>query len=641
MSYLAAGSLLLLPGAWIAFGVRGSALSPSMRVAVAATLSPFLAGLQFLALRVAGVGVEAAVWLVVLVNLPALILLVRSFRADRTAVNRTAVVTGGILFLLVVGCAAIPLLDVAYRRFSWHGLIHTDVIYAFANGAILPEDPELAAVALAYPWLGHAYWTVLARVADLSPTVIYLATNLVLLAATGAAVYAAARMLGARVPIALGATVLAALGPNLPGLIGWSLMPPNASGAWWAVLGDLRYTPFLLKYSQFEVMTFSIALFAVLVALAIACVMRRRRADALLASIVTLALGAIYPILFPVAFALLAALLTAPYVRHGPPRLEWKRLGGPLVVLAVVAVATVLFLKLYTLGQTGQAASPSSVRAAGKKTVSMTLTFAPVLWLGWRGWLQADARVREAFLVLLTGVATGIALHIGLRLGAGLNEYKFVFGAGLCAVGPVAVGIQSLIGRRRRADYLLPAVGVAGLAAVMLAFSTFRIPRTATTPLTVDEGAFWLRLKDAPARVWTDAVRSRSDPATILVVREPAFHAAAFTARSLIVSWEGERAHFGHNMFSRFNLVDLRGYSPELYDERVRLLERVYAPETSGPDGLLRELLSLGRPLAIVFHAGEESGFRDWLDRQGIGERWAGEPEGATVYYISSGETDA
>jgi hypothetical protein len=451
-------------------------------------------------------------------------------------------------------------------------------------------------------------------------------------------IYAATRMLGANRPIALGATLLAALGPNLPGLVGWSLVPPNANGLWWALAGDLRYSPFLLKFAQFEVMAFGIALLAAMVPVAVAAFIYKRRHEPVLAAVLAAAVATTYPVLFPVAFVLLAPILVAPYVTGRPARLELRRTGGPAALLAGITAMAILFLLLYTEGPETQIVSISSLRAFAKKTVSATLTFGPLLWLGWRAWRDANQELRRAHLVLLGGVLTGVALNIGLRIGGGLNEYKFVFGAGLCAIPPAAVGLQGLLAGRRTALWAFPAIGVVALALVMTAFAILRSPTADLDSYAIDESSFWLRLRDHPARAWTDAVRVGTPRGTLVIVYQPGIHPTTFTGRSLLVPSETDAPHIGYSMGSRYFLLEERGYSEKEYDIRLRLLESVYAPEPVDSEVVLDQLLSFGRPLAIVFASDQRSAFRAWLETQEVGKLLSDDADGATVYLISTVE---
>ncbi|MDR4496966.1 MAG: hypothetical protein MRK02_03430 [Candidatus Scalindua sp.] len=204
--------------------------------------------------------------MLVILNSGSILLIIRNFRLFPPKVNWKLVSFGGIIYAFLAGSVAIPwIYEPNFRRFSWHSLFHTDVCYSFARGAMIPEEPELAGVSLAYPWIGHIYWSILAFSADLSPTVISLITNLVLMGSIGILYFALARELGASDLVALISLVVVALGTNVPGLIGWSIIQPNDNGVWWAILGDLRTAPFIQKFSAFEAMTLGLSLYTGLV----------------------------------------------------------------------------------------------------------------------------------------------------------------------------------------------------------------------------------------------------------------------------------------------------------------------------------------------------------------------------------------
>ena len=88
-----------------------------------------------------------------------------------------------LLFLVLVVALTLPwVLIPKYRLFSWHALMHTDIIYKLSQSAVLPEEPEIAGLQLAYAWLGHSYWAVLGWLTNWSPTRIYPISNVIWLA---------------------------------------------------------------------------------------------------------------------------------------------------------------------------------------------------------------------------------------------------------------------------------------------------------------------------------------------------------------------------------------------------------------------------------------------------------------------------
>src|SRR5215472_13435840 len=66
--------------------------------------------------------------------------------------------------------------------YSTHAWMHAAPDYLVANGSLLLEEPCLAGVRLAYPWVGHVFQAVLSYALDSSPAFSYVWTNLLWIA---------------------------------------------------------------------------------------------------------------------------------------------------------------------------------------------------------------------------------------------------------------------------------------------------------------------------------------------------------------------------------------------------------------------------------------------------------------------------
>ena len=630
--------LMLLPGCWLAFCPGPTQLSFSARGALAIALSPTVAAIQFYGLRLAGLTFQQVVPVLQLINLGSIFFIVHAFRRNRPQILWGPLTRLGIVTALISGCAAIPWLwDPEFRRYSWHGLLNIDIIYAFPRGALLPEDPELAAVSLGYPWVGHIFWSLLAWSADLSPTVIYVLTNLALLTATGVLSYWVARELGASEPTSLAVPVIVALGTNVPGLIGWSIIPANDNGVWWAILGDLRYAPFLLKFVTFEAMTFGLTLYAGLVLLCVAALRYGNPLELLLAPVVVAALGTIYPNLFPAAALLLGGLIAM--LIAGRRYIDWRcpigRLVALLALAGLAAVAGVWFVDIYTAGRASGAMVVSSPGALAKKSIAAVLALGPFAIAMYWMWRSEPFQRRAPLMVLAFGAAGAAGLNIMFRI-SGLHEYKFIFAAGMCLAAPAMIGLERLVIKSFRCRWAITAALPVMLGLVMVSYSIMRIPRHGSTPMDARERSFWLALAASnPDAGWTNAVRTRTSDDTILVVNHPEFHTSSFTARSLLVPSAGDKYHFGYNQSSEWNLLELRGYPRQLFEQRYELLGRIYtAGPTADMNDILTSLRSLGRPVAIVFRPNDGRAFLRWLQANRIGSELFADGSGRLVYVI-------
>ena len=631
--------LMVLPGAWLAFCPGSAHLNYGPRFALAIVLSPPVAAVQFFVLRLAGLTFQQVVPVLQFVNLGSLFLIGRAFSSRYPRISWRQGLLGGTVYASVAACVAIPWLwQPDFRQYSWHGLLHTDIVYTFARGALLPEEPELAGIALGYPWVGHVFWALLAWSADLSPTIIYVVTNLALLGATGMLYYMLARDLGASEVTALATPVILALGTNLPGLIGWSIIPPNDNGIWWGILGDLRYAPFLLKFVTFETMPFGLALHSALVYLSVSAVQKHKSLEIFLIPTILTASAALYPNLFPASALLVMALIVTLFFgrQYTEGQYTAKQLLGLVFLSALAVIGGVLFVKLYSAGRTTGILQISSAAAVAKKSLAATLALGPfavaMLWL----WRSEPLHHRAPVLMLALGAGGAVVLNLLLRVG-GLNEYKFIMAAGICIAAPATIGLERAFLQTRRMRWALLATCPVILALVMLSYSVNRIPTHGTKPLEAREGSFWLTLTpDNYEASWIDAVRKYTPPATVIAINHPDFHTTSFTARSLLVPSQGTKYHFGYNMASEFNMLVERGYSQQLFEERSKLLQRIYKKSEPVAEmaQVLNGLTSLGRPIAIVFKPNDGRAFLDWLRANRIGTELFNDNRGRTVYLI-------
>jgi hypothetical protein len=67
--------LLVLPGAWVAFGLRLDNLTWTLRLALALTLSPLVLPTQLLLLKFLGLSFARASWIALILNLPVALLI--------------------------------------------------------------------------------------------------------------------------------------------------------------------------------------------------------------------------------------------------------------------------------------------------------------------------------------------------------------------------------------------------------------------------------------------------------------------------------------------------------------------------------------------------------------------------------------
>lgn len=629
--------LLLLPGAWVSFGLRLDGLSTRGRLCLGGVLSPLVVAVQVCGLKLCGLGFGHAVPLVVAAAVPSILLIVKRRPRRRTRWDLRYAIVGLVLFLVFVLCAASPWLHHPdYRVFSRHGLLHAEICYAVCRDTVIPEEPQLAGLRLCYPWVGHLYWSVIGWACNWPPTVVWAVTNVSWLAAISILCYETIRLLGVHRSTAILGVGLLVLGTNLLGRVG----PFVASGfgAWTGrvAYSDVRYSPFLLKFIESNQMPIALAMFAGLTYVVVANCSRCSKSLSAVASILLGGLGLIYPIVFPAAALLVLCLIARMFFARLYGRLEFGRseivalMCGFLVAVILTAgfVITVFADRVQAPFRIG------SLRGVLSRLIDATVVFGPLAIPVLLVARASNPRRKPGCLVLLGGFLAAVMLNGVLRM-EGRNEYKFILCAAICLAPLTGVGLDPVMRRLRRAQWVV-ALGVpAILALLMLPVGRLMIPRELAQAPRIDEGSFWIDLDASVEQAtWTRAVRERTPADTILVVHRSDLPLPAYTARSIFVDTEAIALKPGYGWAVRDNLVRIRGYASDTYDQRADLVNTLY---TSRDPLTLRkrfdELCESNRPLAIHFSRKTDFPFLRWLKEERLGMLLVAE-KGHLVWFI-------
>jgi hypothetical protein len=636
LRFLAALSLTFLPGAWLAFGGLGARLPLYLRLAAAGALSPVIVPVQFYVLRGLGIDVVPTVWILVGINL----LAVRLFR--RGAAPRLALSSAAewlFVLALLTAAASVPwfLID-QLRIFHSHAWMHSAIVPEFQRGLLIPEEPEIAGVRLAYPWACHVYWAVLGTILDWAPTRVYVLTNLIALVWTGVAIYAAGRAVGASATSSRSAVVWVMLGTNAAG----------AALAWITgqLMGDIRYTPWLRKYTNFNDMPFALALLATLVALAILALRRADTRRAWLFAAVFAGAGVVYPVIFPVAFAIAALVLLQlclDVVRGHGVRRDVVSYGAALLIGTFCTFAV---LQMTIVARTTSGFELSTLEAFVSKLGSSTIVFAPFLVaalvtllpalrkarpLSWRSYEHLD----PAHLLLLgVTAATLVAGAVFHLQSTAYNEYKLVLCAAL-TLGPfVAVALDRIPRPSPRMALVLSGLLLSPMA--LMQNPWFGVSRAATAPPAVEHGTSVHLGDGADESGWTNAIREQTAADTIVVVEDSEVFVPTATARSMYAPVV-DRDFPGVWLESRNNLVDLRGYARPMVEARLSLVKQLFGPKS---EAAWAELLKLRRPLAVLATIPKNDRLVDLLSSSGCNRIYQ-DSAGRVVTYCSSGVVDS
>jgi hypothetical protein len=641
---LAAAILLsLLPGAWIAFGLRLPGFSFGARLLTAVALAPLILPLQLYAVRLAGVPFGPATIVLAAANLPALVLVARRLGRPRLDRHRA-----GDLLLLLLLCAASlapQLADPQARAYTGHAWMYADAAYFSANGDLDLEEAELAGTRLAYPWAGLVFQGFLSHLAGSPPVLAYVWVNLLWLFVAGCLVAAVVSELGGGRLARTAGVVALFFGVNVVGYALLQAMRAARDGEvdirfLFAQFGDGRFTPWLAKFLFLQQEPFAFTLF-----LALLLVLVRHWPGGLaggptaLAGALLAGLGIVYPILFPAGCALVAARVVGDLSGEPGGRREAILLGAASVAAGAAAVAHLAFV---SRDRVDPAAGLSDGWWTAAKLISAPIVLAPLL----AGLAVAMPELwrarRRAAVVLAGGLAGSVVLHVILALGEWRNEYKFVFTAAACAA-PFAGLAFGRLERRRLAPALLAATTAIVVLPLAYKFSRGWPLEGLGGPPVVADG-FDLRL--APGERFaalTDAIREKTPAGTIVVLGDdPGIHLPTLTRRRLYVPPVQKKPHPGVGEKTEDILKIVKGYDTRILVDRRRVVADLFGGNGAGHRArALDRLLSLGSPVAVVVvDEARRAELVRWLDGEGRGRRIYAGYDGS-VWLVAPGSASA
>jgi hypothetical protein len=628
--------LLLLPGSWLGMALSLPDLSFSARLALSGVLSPLVAAVQLLLLRTFGVSFAHTVWLLIAINAPAAWLLIA--RWPRQIQWKPALSVAAVYVLLAVYVILPSLLIASHRIFESHSWMHAAIVVQFPEGGIAPEEPELAGVRLAYPWLDEAYLSTIGWAADWGPTRVYILTNAVNLLWVC--------LLFREICVGLGATesassvglVWLALGTNVLGFLYWYFVMHHAG---W-MPGDIRNTPWLGKFATFDAAIVAIPAFAGMMLLAVNLLRKVAYSYIALIALLVSCIGLIYPQLFPAAAAfafLLFLYLLWPSQEQSVYRRSAMWLG---VAVCLACIPVLVYARTMSVARVEPLVYFSRPSAAIAKLatagLSLAILLVPVAFLP-RSWLW-----RKPIMLLLVGAALpSILLRSLLQVSAGANEYKFMSTAalGLAPVTALALHRWLLRGGRK---IVLVAISVifALLAPLELMQGKLGIPRVTNVP-EVSDSHFYLQLApDNPQAAWIEAIRAKSPANAIVVIEKSRLFLPALVARSEWAPPQHSEPLPGYRLDTRWNLVLERGYPAALFDGRERVLDCIFhCDDAKDLNSAEAALLSLMRPVVVVFLPDSGSSFEQLIRSEGNTSLLYRDAQGTSVWVLEPSNLQA
>jgi hypothetical protein len=614
-------AMTILPGSWLTFGISLDELNWRTRLALGAALSPIVLGIQLYVLRILHVDFAPAVLVILFINLPCLILIKRNlprinFRGFSTAFWVASLILSSLIGLMLTLWVFIPNL----RTVSWHALVHTDIVYLIARNPFLREEPDMANVALAAPWMDHVYWSITGWLTDWPPTVIYPISNIIwLIIAFVLAYELASQGLGLQNPTALLSVGFTFIGTNVVGAVGFLV-----SGKW-EFLGDIRYTPLLGKYFAFETIPFALAL---VIGLSLVCALileKNTKSLWSLAPILLIALGIVYPILFPVGCLLVAFTMVLLWKPSSNNSQHVTRIGLPLGIGFLVSLFVFLaYLPAITAERSVSTFQFHTLDTFKTNTRYAVAALLPFLIFG-SPFIIRGVLFRRRSTILLTLAGLGC---IGLYLLFGLSnlEYKFILAATLLLMPLAAGGIEVLVWQSVRLRWILSAMTPPALA-LFFAFLIFKtevhIPDNLANTPKILEDSFWLQLdrKEGDSG-WTGAVRRMTPEDTILVLHSSRINIASFANRALFFPGFGDGdAMAGYSVQKDYYFLEQRGYSRVSYDFRSKTVQALYTEtDVAKLAEVVSSLLTFHRPIAIHF-LDRDTPSLIWMKQNNIGSQ--------------------
>lgn len=624
LGIIGAIALVFLPGAWITFGLRLSDLAFWARLLIGAVLAPLVVCLQFYILRLLGVPFELTVILLSFINLPALYLILKQVRHLSLPSGRT--IAGWVLVLLIpFAFFAWALVDTQYLLFGGHGWLYSDPIYMVANGSLVLEEPHLAGLRFGYPWFGLVYQGILSFLIDSPPAISFIWTNLVWLLIIFGFMAGIVGELGGNRFSRITSVIWLAFGVNFVGFV-VSEIGLAVFGYYPYYIGDLRYTPWLMKFLWFEQEPMALGIF---IALAYLLVRQSRsslnRNILILIGILVCGMGILYPPLFPAAAALVGAKVIALFLnrRWTSQSMFWRQILGLGIGLLLAGIVTLIYVRYLNQDRVTGAILLSWRRLLFDKSVASVVVTLPLsigLILALRRyWMER----RSAIIVLVLGALASLFLYVVFYLPGFHNEYKFMFTAIICLAPFPSLALEPSMDKLGK--WAIPAFGIIALIlAIPFAFNMARgwpfFADTSETP-TVDVTSFELRLLDEPSYSGlTDAIRKKTPPNSILVLQNGEIHFPSFTGMALYVQPQHEKPYPGINIIIDDILRYSRGYDMQIVEDRRFVVDELF--HSHDEDRIAKSLdriLRFERPVAIVIEEVQDSALLEWLVGEGKG----------------------
>lgn len=610
-------SLIVAPGAWIAFTLLDARTPYVVRLALAVALAPVCLGLQIILATQLGLSFSQAS-LASLLNIAAFWLMrPRETLTEYGHPSVWPIVAVSAVF--ATGLGLMWLLAPEFRIYSWHNMMQLAIVYGITDFPKPLEEFDLAGFHVNYAYIGHIQIAAIGTIGDFSPLKIFPIVNLATLFATVTLLcHTVDRLRPGHMASSAVATAVAMLSTNLAGVIYYLyLHGMTNSSQYFPTAVDIRVVTLVQKYMHFDLMTVGQALFAGAIFLAVVWLQSpsRRAGAGLIVCLAAIAL--VYPLLFPSGLLLAGAAWVAPHVLS---LVSGKRLrftaNDIWAVLGLAAAAAVFVAHLALLSSPGgesvaRRASVAEIIFAVKTDFVSLIVWAPLMALAvFSVWRRRDA----VGFCLLSSAAASIGLSLVIHLPFA-SQYKFLVAGMFLMLPLIAVcGLTLLAGLGRAAAPagVVIALGVALIMAPFMARHLVPWDMLRLAAPTEEQGFDILPAPQANA-AWMAIVRVRTPRDAILLHPPSRDPLSIWTRRASYLAQDvGNASRIGYTMPTIFILTAVKSLPGPAIKARATVMRAIYDGDPQADfAALFDQLAALGRPIAI--YGRSDLPFLGWL----------------------------
>jgi hypothetical protein len=272
------------------------------------------------------------------------------------------------------------------------------------------------------------------------------------------------------------------------------------------------------------------------------------------------------------------------------------------------------------------------------KTVHVFIVFLP-FFLASAPYLVKSIRNRSGPPILLFFSALCLMALYNLTSVYEL-EYKFILMAAIALAPLASAGVEPFFSRFPKGRWVLALLvpfifGGLNLIDRFQSYSQGGLSNLKNAPPIVEDSFLVALDSTDPNSGWSNTIRSSTPTNTIVIAQGSHIHLGPFLNRSLYFpsDIDGKSAS-GYSLDNQSYLIGQRGYSEDIWKKRYEDVQILFnSSDTAELFGVLQDLLSFDRPLAILFSE-DSTPALTWFENEMIGSLLYGD-ENFIVWYIN------